>query len=325
MAENQTQPTRVVNSREIVKTKFTAELAKFNFGIQALSDKASKLVFNEDHVEEIKKFIEDLKKASKVLEEAHKKEKAPALKECQDIDKAKNDVLDQLNSLLTTNNKKYQDLAKKIADDAKKIQDEKDRKEKIKTGITNNVLAFSRQIAECVTLEQLTEVQNRVNLERANKKKYEEFLDLANESYSKLNEQVNKQKETIRELDKLKAAAKKKLTDYEKLELEEKIEEVKNRVEENKVSVQEEAINSSTSVTETYEVIHTGVKAKRTTWEYEIKDIKELFKKMPHLVDLIANDEKITELIKTKKAAGEFAGKEELMFFGIRFYEKKIY
>jgi hypothetical protein len=50
-----------------------------------------------------------------------------------------------------------------------------------------------------------------------------------------------------------------------------------------------------------------------------------LYKKMPHLIDLTPNKDKIGELLEVKKADGTLKDVEELKIFGLTLYLEKLY
>jgi copper chaperone CopZ len=237
-------------------------------------------------------------------------------------------MLSDVNGLLDKMNKEYNRIAAEVAARKAQQQIELDRVNNIKTGIKNNVLLFSQKIADCKTAAELTKVQTSINFEKGaqSKSKYQEFHSLMLEEFSALNELINKQKDSIKELEALAKKSEKVTDEYEKLEIEEQMESVRGRVEETKINVQESAINSAieSDVTIAQEVLP-EVKARRTTLEYEVKDINLLQKKMPHLVKLVVDEEAMDLWLKTKKTDGSMTGKEEDVINGIRFYYKKVY
>lgn len=308
-----------------IKGRFNIALTQSRF--QQLADKAATLVYNEDHLEEIKKFLDDMRKVDKAIEETHKEGKADALKIGRDWDAGKNSFLLMTSAIKSKPQSEYERICRDIENRRRLAALEAQRVENIKAGIESSALKFSTDIAACTTSEQLSSVERLINLEKGRKEKYMEFADEAIERYNELNALLKTQKETVRVLEenaRQQLLAIKEKNDARLLELHEQWEQAQNKVEEAKVTVQETAINQSMRerVPVATEIIP-EVKARRTTWEWELKDIKETAKKMPDWVAMTTLDSKIDEYLKAKKAEG-IAG-EEFTVAGIRFFQKKTF
>lgn len=313
-----------VVSQEIVKAKFNIALDRAQVGIQLLHDAESKLVYTEDNLQAIADFISKCKKASKVIADEHKALKEPALRECQSIDESKRAMDFEVNDVLRKAQQHYTKIATDI--NTRRIEQEREnqRVSKIKSGINNNVIHFSEQIANCKSALELTSIEKLINLEKTYKLKYQEFLPEAIERFNGLNSLIKDQKSKTKEWLKISTAEQKTTDQEELLELQQKKEEIETAIDENKISVQEQAINHTTKaeIPVAQEVLP-DLKPRRTTWEWEVKDIKETQKKMPGWVELLVNDTKVDEYLKAKKQEG-IAG-EEFTFAGIRFYLKKTW
>jgi hypothetical protein len=112
------------------------------------------------------------------------------------------------------------------------------------------------------------------------------------------------------------------------LEIMEKKESLEAQISENKILVQEKAASQASQVGSFAETVLPNIpKGGRRTWDYEVLDVAALLKKAPHLVDLIANDERIKELLKNKISEGETKGKDEILCFNglLRYFVKKTY
>lgn len=320
-------------SPEIIKSQFQVALNKSSLGLQALHDAASKLIFNEDNLEDISKYLEKCRKAKKVVEAEHAALKRPALTECQMYDESKKQMEANINSIYSTVHEKYTKMCNEIENRKLAKFREERRIDGIKKGIEENLLSFSKKIAECTTSKQLTEIESLINLEKTRTQKYQEFVSLAKERYSTLASLLAKQKDKVKELENLERQKKalEKANDGDEvsmLDLESKIDEQKSAIEETKIEIEEHAIDSAINVgsdVETAEEITPEVKARRTTWKWRVKDIKELQKKMPHLVKLVADEEKIDEWLKSKKTDGSLKDQESVIVNGIEFYVFKSY
>jgi hypothetical protein len=307
---------------------------KFNIaltqaGFQKLADKANSLVYTEDNLEAIALFLKDLRKVEKAINETHKEGKSEALKIGRDWDAAKNTFLSQLESVESLPQSKYTKLCQDIEERKRKEALEFQRKENIKQGIENNSVLFAKKIAECTTTQQLTEIERLINLEKSRKEKYMEFLDEAVIRFTELNTLLKDQKETVRKLEEIKRQeeeAIKEQDDEKILQLQQQKEEAEAKIEENKVVVQETAINQSmnTDIPVAKEVFPT-ISARRTTWKYEMVSEKEVMKKAPELLVVSLDDDKVKQTLKTLKDTKQLEGKTELVLNGIRYFEVKTY
>jgi small-conductance mechanosensitive channel len=292
-----------------------------------LADKASTLVYNEDNLKEIADFLKQLRTVAKAIDETHKEGKAEALKIGRDWDTAKNTFKDQVLAIEEKPQREYSRICNEIQDRANKAEQERQRIANIKSGIEANSINFSRQIAECTTSQRLTDIERLINLEKTRKDKYMEFADEAIEKYTELNVLLTAQKATVKQLEEIKRQeqeAKDKQDEEAMIKLQEQREAAETKIEEAKIVVQETAINqATTSYIPVAEEIIPTVKARRTTWTWEVKDIKETAKRMPDWTTITPIESKIDEFLKAKKAEG--IDGEEFIVAGIRFYVQKTF
>ena len=309
-----------------IQGKFNIALTQSKF--QELQNKADRLVYNEDHLEEIADFLKSLRSVGKAVEQVHKEGKAESLKTSRDWDAAKRVFMDQVVAVESKPQSEYSRLCREVENKRMAEEKEKQRKDQIKEGIETSALRFASDIANCTTLASLTNVERIINLEKTRKDKYQEFIGDAAEKLSELNALLATQKIRVKELEKIReeeriAAANK--DDEALIKLQEQKEEVQERIEEAKIIVQETAINQSLeeSPVEVAETIFPTIKARRSVWEWEVTDIRETAKKMPDWTEIKPIDSKIDEYLKAKKAEG-ITG-EEFTVAGIRFFLKKTY
>ena len=311
----------------VITGKFNLALTESNF--QKLADKANKLVFNEDHLEEIKEFLESARKVERAIEATHKDGKAEALKIGRDWDTGKNTFMGTVAAIKEKAQTEYTKICQDVVRRQQEAKAEQDRIALIKQGIENNAVNFAKQIAACTTSESLTNVERLINLEKGRKEKYMEFIDQAVTRFTELNSILATQKVTIKELEeneRQQAIAKQQQDDAKLLELQAENEKQQAKIEEAKVTVQETAINQS--LNEDIPVANTvfpTVSAKRTTWKYEVVDQKEVMKKAPELVVFSIDEEKVKANLKLLKDSGQLTGKTELVINGVRYYEQKTF
>jgi DNA repair exonuclease SbcCD ATPase subunit len=320
--ENQLQVPAVITG------KFNLSLTESKF--QTLQDEADRLIFSEENLDAIKSFLDRCRKVEKGIEATHKDGKAEALLVGRQWDSAKNSFMEMVAAIKTGPQEKYAAICNDITRRQQEQEKERQRVAQIKQGIESNAILFANKIANAITTEELTAIERNINLEKSYKHKYQEFLQEAVDRFSQLNSQLADQKKRIKELEELRRQeleAQKKKDDEALLAIRAKQEEVTAQVEETKVVVQETAINQAVnSAAPVYaEEVLPQVKARRTTWKYEVLNINEVAKKSPHLVSIQINDDKVKEQLKTLKEAGNFDGKTEMVLNGIRFYEDKTF
>lgn len=304
--------------------KFNIALTESKF--QALADEAGKLVYNEDNVEAIKAFLDKTKKVVKAVEATHKDGKAEALQIGRNWDSAKNAFISQVDAITELPNKKYDELCRSIQKKAQEAEVERVRIVNIKNGIESNAVNFAKIIADATTTVRLLEIEKLINLEKGRKEKYQEFLPDAVTRFNELNAILKNQKEAVRLQEQLKQQeedAKNNNDDAAVISIQEKLENITSKIEENKVEVQETAIAQTMNEVIEPEILMPTVKARRSVWKYEVVDINETVKKMKDWTVIEPNTEKIEEYLKAKKAEG-ITG-EEFTVAGIRFYLEKTF
>lgn len=323
-----------VVTKDTAKAEIKLALTKAEMNLQAIQDKADKLIYNEDHIAEIDAFITSIKTANKQIETAHKVGKKPFKERGDAWDAAKNDLLGLLSPILNKADKEYTKLCQAV-EKRKAEATAKEAKEKaIKEGMDNNVMSFSQRIADCTTNEQLLDVERLINLEKTRKEKYGDF---AEEMITRLNELtplVTAQKKVVKELtllDKEHEAAIES-GDDEKLEkILEKKEELTGKIHENKIIVQETASNQATLSNGRYlggyKPIYPEVKAKRRAWKTELVSPELAVKNDLSLLRIELNPEtvkaRMEELKKEGKLKEEIA--EDFTEHGIHYYLDKTY
>lgn len=310
-----------------IQGKFNIALTQSKF--QQLANTADSFVYIEDNLPKIAEFLKSLRAVKKAIDETHKEGKAEALKIGRDWDAAKNVFTSQVTAIEERPQAEYSRICREVEQRKLDAEREKQRVINIKQGIETNALKFSTDIAACTTSESLGHIERLINLEKGRKEKYQEFLPDAVNRFNELNSLLAIQKVEIKKLDGIKKQQEiaAKAQDEEKMmELQKQKEESENRIEEAKIVVQETAVKQSLSNHVEYATeVLPEVKARRTTWQYEMVNEKEVMKKAPELLIVSLNDSKIKDVLKTLKDTNQLAGKQELILNGIRYYEQKSY
>lgn len=308
-----------------IQSKFNITLTENGF--QALANRATNLVFNEDNLDEIKKYLADVRKLEIAIESTHKAGKEPSLIESRNWDLAKNTFLSQAAFVKVDVQVKYTVLCQEVARKQADQEQERQRVKNIKDGIEGNAVMFANKIANAVTAKELTSIESLINLEKTREGKYMEFLPDAATRFSQLNSILKEQKAKVAKLEELEAAAKaaqESGDDQALIDLAGKKEEIVQSIDESKILVQEKAVEQSMiDSIEVAQLVYPTVKAKRSTWKWEMKDVNLAQKKMPSFVKIVPNDEMIDSFLAAKKIEG-IQG-EEFTVAGVRFWLDKTY
>lgn len=328
MTENNKLP---VVTPEIVKAQLSIALTQQSISVQKIQDEIDSLEHTEDNIPKMQELIGKLKKADDIIKDRFKEGKEPYLEGGRVWDAAKNSMLSINADLLKQVTDPYNKLCAAVEKRQKDAENEKRRIDSIKTGIENNVISFSSQIAQCDTNDQLLAIERVINLEKSEsrKVKYAEFHDLAIERYNTILLPILKdQKEKI----KAKESIEKKIKDAEydndaaKIdELTEEKEKIGNEIRQNQVNVQQDALNLPVTfdipiAEEVYPTIRTVSRI-----SFEIIDVNIAVKKCPELLDISIKTRDTQKVAMTLKEAGTFKDKDEVTVNGIRFFIDKSY
>ena len=167
-----------------------------------------------------------------------------------------------------------------------------------------------------------------IGLEKTKKTVYQEFLPDLITQCDALRPQIKVQKENVRELMRTQAEEKVALETGDMVaasELRSKKEYYEQVIHETGLQIHETAFTAASAVEVIVPEIVDQAPKGRSNWKWKVEDIKLLAKKMPHLVELVPNEEAIDLMLKTKKADGSLAGKDEETVFGLTFYNDKSY
>lgn len=313
-------------SPEKTKAELTLALSKEGVIYQTLIQECENVVFTKDNLGDERTCLVLLRKTKKQLEDADN----PYTEGWKGWNGVRKSLLDPIIELLTKKEQEYSKLAREIEADRKKADEEKARVTRIKADIDTTLLTQSQLISGAETIKELETIEKGVASLKINSGRFAEFLpDFASRA-SELIPFIREQKKSIEKMIALKEkekAAKKAGDDRTLLKIMGQKETLSDKMDGTKVVVQETAINSIvSSPTQVAEVVAPeAVSARRTSWEVEIGDIKEIMKKAPDLLDVNLNTTKAKVVLKTLKESGILDGKTEYILNGVRYYEKKIY
>lgn len=316
---------------EVAKTKLNIALTGMQTSIQSIIDTENKLVYNEDHLIEIKEFIDKGNKAVKALAAKHKELKAPAFAECKAWDASLKLISGEILIPLSKAESKYNKICKEIADRKAKEEAELIAKEAIITLRNNFITTYSQKIAASTNLDDLTAIERDINLETARKDRYKDQLEDFKTDCIAIRELLKKRKEQVKILGTLETKIKEAEIsgdDETLFKLEGQKELLNESITEGSINVQEVAVSLSSNSVSAGVQMFPDIKPKRRQWEYEISDIDKLYKENPELVELVPRADKIKELMKKtgeelsakRKEAGDKKPITEFTVGQIRFY-----
>jgi hypothetical protein len=311
-----------------IKGKFNIALTESNF--QKLADKASALLLNEDNLSEIKLFLDNVRDVERNIEKTHKAGKEESLRIGKQWDLGKNTFLNTVAAIKEKPQSEYTKICKDIQERQLAAQRDLDRKRSIMDAIEMNAIDFAKRIALCNTTADLLSIERLINLEKSRKEKYDEFLEEAVSRLAELNQILTSQKALIKdaeEAEKKLAKAKENGDEQAIIDLQEQTDLAKIYIEEKKVEVQEAAVNQSIYSPQIIEaeIVFPTIKARRTTWKYEVVNEKDVMKKSPELVVFSIDDIKVKANLKLLKETQQLEGKKELIINGIRYFEESTF
>lgn len=308
---------------------FIALMLTKKFGnYQQAIDALRNLYVGRDNFEKAQDTIKSVNSFLNAIEEHRKQEKEPFLEQGRTIDKVHKEFAEPIAKERDVIQGKLNVIGKEIERE-KQLEQQRinERKQRI-DAMNNFILDYSLKIASATTNEQLLGYERLINLEKANKSKYADQLPLLIEHCNELNAKLKEQKDLIKERDRIEEEKKKaeKAGDDEKLnELQQKEQEIQDKIYEKTVEVQETASNNAISSDIVSQDDTAGAKARRTTWKAEIQDENIAIKKAKDMLRIELDPEKVRNSINTLKAAGVFSGKEEVVINGIRYFQEKTF
>lgn len=309
-----------------IEVSFNTELTKNKF--QDLKQKVANIEYTEENMPSILNLVTELKKLKTIVETTHKSGKAEYKRVCDLFDLIKRGTDKIIDDIISEPQRRYTELANAQRKRQQEVAIETARVNGIKTGIDNNVMAFSQQIAACKTPADVAIVERKINAEKNKPEKYAEFNADAVARFDKLLTTAAEHKVTLKESKTVDSQLKKAIAkgDEEAIEtLSEKQEEIANTISETQINVQESAVDTtSLEVGYAQEVAPEAPKPSRTTWKWKVVDITKTKKQMPEWTELVPVAEPIDQYLEAKKkGATKKKPLEEFEFAGIKFYKEE--
>lgn len=320
-------PVAPVVTQQLITASFKMELSrnKFEEALQRFID----LKVTEDNIPDVQDKMKSARGFLRKMETIKSNGKEAALRECRYWDQAFKDLSKPLEEELSKKQSALNTIAAEIQRKQQAAETERQRIAGIRNQMDNFIIEQSQAIAGAKTDDEIVRIQKLIGSNKANKTRYEEFLPEFVERCNALNDLMNSQKETIRELEKLakqKLEAETKGDDATIIAIQDQEEVLLHKAEENKIVVQEISIKQaeSTGAMETARQVYPTVKARHTSWKYELlPDQKSQEKALKAgLVELTLNDEKVQVLIETLKDTKQInvTDKKELIVNGVRIF-----
>lgn len=305
---------------EIVKSKLQIALSKTEQSIQLLHDAEKELVYNEDNLELVSQFLKNAKAAKALVESERKKLKEPSLQEGKTIDAGAKLLDTELDTVIAKANVPYQKLCAEVERKQREAEAEVLRVKTIRDTMDKFKIDYSLKISEAKTSKELVEIERRINLETANKSKYQEFLTEFSENVQAIRSLIAGQKEKVRELEALElqaSHASENGLDEQYLEIQDKKEALESKIAENRINLQETALSQATNATASATVILPLIpKGSRKLWKFQVVDWKAAEK--AKLTKIIIDEEKVGEILKKKRDL-----ETEVIEDGIRYFIEK--
>lgn len=319
-------PSKLVITEETVKATFALEAQRLNYQkvLQAVENiKFTPENVNEDLLEPGKLVLRQIAGTKETL-------KRPLLDAGKIVEASYKAYFNPLEEVINRKAEEKKAVALKIFNENRLIQLEREKQEAISKSISDFIFNATNFITNATDDSQIVLIQKRIGTETSREGYYEDQLTDLKERCNSLKPIIESQKKIIRELKEIErqqAEAEAAQDEERMILLREKREEIVEILDETKIKLQEKAFEQVATHIPVYvgESVTDNVRASRTTWKYRVDNIELLAKKMPHLVTVIPNDEKIKELLAVKRADGSLKGKMEESFFGITFYEDKSF
>jgi chaperonin cofactor prefoldin len=306
-----------------VEAKLSTDLFKNHGSYLSLIKEVSQHEVSEDNFEKSQELNKKIIKFLNYVEDHRKDEKNPYLEAGRLIDAAHKKVSTPLEDAKNQLQAKINVVGKRMEAEAQKVKREQERIDLLKNGINAFILDSSAKIAAATTTEQLISIERLINLEKANKVRYQDHLPLLIERSNELTTKIKEQKDLVKELERVEEEKKQALetgNDEKAQDLLEKSALLEAKIEENTILVQETA-SKSVILTEIVAPEIDMPNTRRKAWKFEVVDIKETAKKRPDLVDMSLNNKAVSEVLKTLKDTGVLNGKTEFVLNGIRFFQ----
>lgn len=309
----------------VIKSKLSLDMTKTHGNYQQLVKQMLEMEVTDSNFEEAQLLLKKLITFLAYVDDHRTTEKKPYLEAGRMVDAAHKEFATPLEAAKSKLQEKVNVVGRKKEEEAKKAREEQERITNLQAQINQFILDASIKIAAATTNEQLIQIERLINLEKANKSRYQDHLPLLIERCNDLNDKIKDQKQVVKELERVEEEKKKAMQagdDKKMQELLQQQEILDNKMQENTVLVQETA-SKGVIATEILAPEVDMPNTRRKSWKFEIFDQKEALKKRPELFDVELNFKRTSEVLKTLKDSGVLTGKTEYVLNGIRFFEEK--
>lgn len=312
-------------TRTLEATKTTAEIVKANFQLELsrlkYQDALTLLVETEvtrENVSEVQQKLKDARRFLTKFDDIKKKGKAEAWAICNWWDDAYNGTKASFESELNIKSQQVAKIASELAEEARVADAEKNRVAAIKQSIDDFFIQQSQAIAAATTPQEIVRIEKLIGSHKGNSSRYQEFLPMLQSKAANLDDLIKDQKVAIKKLEALKTAEKAAEAtgdDQAVLDSREAQEELAAKIHENREVVQEKAIGMATQaeVVEPEIIIPIIPKARRSTWKWELIDIKAAQK--AGLTKTVIDEDQVNEILKKKRE-----NEEEVTENGVRYF-----
>lgn len=323
------ETTRPVITQEVVTSKFNLELTrnKYQEALQSLTS----YNITRDNINEAQEKMKKARKFLTVFKTIYEEKKKPSWDEYNLWLATYNNLKAPFEKLIAEKTAVLTKISNELEKERIAAANEKTRIDNVKTKIDNFILSVSQQIAEASSDDQLVSLEKLIGSHKANKSRYQEFLPDFITRCNELTPILKKQKEAVRKIEELKKQEQEALAsgdDQKVLDSQESQEAVQATISENKVVVQETAINQAIAPEITHvEVLAPTISARRTSWKAELlPDAKSLKKAFDAgMLDCELNSEKAKTTLNALKDAGTLKGLTEYTLNGVRYFEQKLF
>lgn len=312
---------------ELVKSKLQIALTKAEQSIQGLNNAEAELVYNEDNLGDIAKFIDNCKAAEKVVEYERVKLKEPYLQAGRAVDDGAKLLSSELATVRQKAHTQYSKLCQEVERKKREAEAEKQRVATIQKAMNDFKMEYAGKIAEAKTLGELLALEKMVNLETGNSRKYAEFLPEMVEGCKAIRSLLTGQKEKLRQLSyfqKLEQEAAETGNDEAILEIQDKKEVLEARIQETSINLQETAIAQSVSSQPiSVDVILPEIKGVRKYYKWIVVDEKAALKRGWAKEKVVPKDELIDQFLTENKS--RVLDETGFIEGGVRFFIEKKY
>ena len=310
--------------RSIIKAAFDLEAAKKNY--QGLLNHLAGIVITKDNVND--DVAKEAREVVKALTQLKDNESKDPLQTHRDIMSVFNELADPIKTQVDRISNEKGDVAIKLQKEAAQQLAEQTRINNAKQAIIDFANKIAGLISDAKTDTDIVSIEKLIGSEGRESSVYHEFLPDLIQKCEALKPEIKAQKESIRELQRIEND--KKLAsesgDIQALtDLKEKEERVTGLLQDRAIRIHEEAFNQALTVDVVAPEVAEDIPKGRTNWKWRVDDIKQLAKKMPHLVKMVPDEDAIDVLLATKRKDGSLDGKLEENWNGILFFNDKTF